>query len=288
MADPSIWQEYRLLVQRKQAATLSRDLMRLGAVGVQEDHPPGHTPHFRQPWDRGPAPRKPKQVLLRAWFRERPAEIALAPIAAAAAAPPEWQELAEQDWGQDWKQSFDTLRISERLIITPPWKPVPGAIVIEPGNAFGTGEHATTRACLRAIDRYAVPGGRLLDVGCGSGILALAGAKLGMRAEGNDIDPDAVTAARAAAADNDLSVDFHTRPLQEISGPFDLVVANLFAEVLAELSADLRRVSAGPMCFAGILLERADKVRRAFAGCEPLYEEIEGDWVALGYRNPEA
>ena len=280
-----IWQEYQLLAHRKQAAALSRALMSLGAVGVQEDNPPGHTPHFRQPWDRGPAPRRPKEVLLRAWFRERPSDARLAMIAEHGTIAPVWQEIAEQDWGQDWKQNFDTLHISDRLVITPPWKPVPGAIVIEPGNAFGTGEHTTTRACLRAIDRYATPGGRLLDVGCGSGILALAGAKLGMIAEGNDIDADAVGAAQVAAATNGLSVDFHCRPLSSIGATFDLVVANLFAEVLADLSADLRRVAAGPMCFAGILVERADKVRAAFAACETLYEETDGDWVSLGYRN---
>jgi len=276
-----IWQELSVVVLRRMAGAVSKSLMQLGAVGVQEDFPPGFQPRFRQPWEKGPQPPKPKTVLLKAWFAKQPSENALRGIEAFAKSPIQWSEQREEDWAQTWKENFDTLHISERLVITPPWKPIPNAVVIEPGNAFGTGDHPTTRACLVAIDRLAQPGQTLLDVGCGSGILALAAARLGMKAEGIDIDPDAVRSAAEAAVINDLPVAFHTTSLLDIPGQYDLVVANLFAEVLVELAPDLQRVAKGPLVFAGILSDRAHLVKTAFAACPLLEETQETDWTAL-------
>jgi ribosomal protein L11 methyltransferase len=153
--------------------------------------------------------------------------------------------------------------------------------VIEPGYAFGTGEHPTTRACLRAVDRYAKPGETLLDVGCGSGILALAGARLGMQARGIDIDPEAVRAAKEAAALNGLDVPFDTTPIERVEGQWDLVVANLFAEVLAALAPEIRRVARGPIAMAGILADRADLVRAAYAG-RPVWTDATAEgWTEI-------
>jgi ribosomal protein L11 methyltransferase len=199
---------------------------------------------------------------------------------------PTWTVQAEEDWEQDWKRHFEPVHISARLVVAAPWHGITGALVIEPGNAFGTGEHATTRACLRAVDTLARPGATLLDVGCGSGILALAGAKLGMQAWGVDIDPDAVNAAVGAAAANGLSARFDTTPLSDVRGTFDLVVANLFAEVLVALSPDLKRVAAGPIALAGILADRAHLVRAAFADRPVLLDEESDGWVALWYGAP--
>jgi len=281
------WQALAVLVPRPLAAAVSTALVGLGAVGVEEQPPPGFVPRYRQPWDRGVVQRPPRQVLLRAWFAERPAEEAVdRALAGRAIGDPEWSEELEQDWAETWKEHFEPVHISERLVVAAPWHGIEGALLIEPGNAFGTGEHVTTRACLQAVDRHVRPGGRLLDVGCGSGILALAGARLGMDAWGIDTDPDAIAAARRAAAQNALEVRFDTTPLSEVTGSFDLVVANLYAEVLAALAPDLLRVAAGPIACAGILSDRAWMVREALAARPLLEEQADDDWTSLVFGGP--
>jgi ribosomal protein L11 methyltransferase len=278
------WHAFAVVLPRPAVAPVTRALLALGATGTQEDLPPGVTPVFRQPWDKGPAPRPPRKVLLRAWFDARPPDRAVtAALTGWPAEDPTWSVEAEQDWAEEWKKHFRPVRISDRLVVAAPWHGVADALVIEPGNAFGTGEHPTTRACLRAVDTFARPGATLLDVGCGSGILALAGSKLGMAARGVDIDPDAVAAAREAAAQNGLVATFDTTPIERVAGPYDLVVANLFAEVLVALAPELLRVSAGHLALAGILADRADTVRRAFASRPVLEDRSEEGWVSLWY-----
>lgn len=178
------------------------------------------------------------------------------------------------------------MQVSPRLVVAAPWHGIDGALVIEPGLAFGTGEHPTTRACLRAIDAHAIPGGDLLDVGCGSGVLALAGAKLGMRARGIDVDADAVRSAREAAVANALTATFDDAPLASIADRFDIVVANLFAEVLVDLASELRRVCGGTLVLAGILDERAPAVRRAMAALPVLEDRSDSGWTSLVLRCP--
>ncbi len=284
---PRAWQAYAVTLPRPAVAAVGKGLLALGATGLQEDLPAGVTAKFRQPWDTGPMPRAPKKVRLRAWFDARPGEDAMTAVLAGwAYEDEEWVVQAEEDWAEDWKRNFQPVVVSERLVVAAPWHDVPGALIIEPGNAFGTGEHPTTRACLRAVDRFARPGGTLLDVGCGSGILALAGARLGMTARGVDIDPDAVVAADTAARANKLDVAFDTAPIEAIEGRYDLVVANLFAEVLVALAPEILRVSAGPIALAGILADRADTVRSAFAERPVLADETEEGWVSLWYGAP--
>jgi ribosomal protein L11 methyltransferase len=281
------WHAYAVTLPRPAVVPVSRALLALGATGLQEDLPAGVTAKFRQPWDTGPQPRAPKRVRLRAWFDERPADEAVAnALTGWTFEDPEWIVQAEEDWEEDWKRNFRPVVISERLTVAAPWHAVPDALVIEPGNAFGTGEHPTTRACLRAVDRFAQPGRTLLDVGCGSGILALAGAKLGMIARGVDIDPDAVTSALAAARANGLDVAFDTTPIEGVTRTYDLVVANLFAEVLVALAPEILRVSAGPIALAGILADRADRVRAAYAARPVLDDTTDEGWVSLWYGGP--
>jgi ribosomal protein L11 methyltransferase len=281
------WHAYAVTLPRPAVAAVGRGLVGLGATGLQEDLPAGVTVKYRQPWDAGPVPRAPKKVRLRAWFDVRPDDAAMTGVLAGwVAEDPEWIVQAEEDWAEDWKRNFQPVHVSERLVVAAPWHAVPGALVIEPGNAFGTGEHPTTRACLRAVDHFACSDATVLDVGCGSGVLALAGAKLGMRARGVDIDPDAVTAALDAARANGLDVAFDTTPIAAVEGTYDLVVANLFAEVLVALSPELLRVSKGPIALAGILADRADTVRAAFAGRRVLEDRTEEGWVSLWYAGP--
>lgn len=187
-----------------------------------------------------------------------------------------------EDWAEAWKAGFERLVVSDRLAVAAPWNAQPGDLIIEPGMAFGTGEHPTTRACLGGVSRHAVPGTACLDVGCGTGVLALAAASLGMDAHGIDIDAAAVAASVDNAARNGLQAAFSTRPLQQVQGRYGLVVANIFAEVLVTMAADLARLCSGRLCLAGILADRAhlveDALQQAF-----LVErrDREGDWVYL-------
>lgn len=281
------WHALAVLVDRPLVGALSKELLALGATGIQEDNPPGFVPKYRQPWDKGPSQRAPRRVLLRAWFPARPDEAVIGPILAErAAGEAEWTVQPEEDWNEGWRVHFQPVRISDRLTIAAPWHGLADAVLIEPGNAFGTGEHITTRACLAAVDAYAVPGGRLLDVGCGSGILALAGARLGMDAWGVDTDPDAVRAAIEASVLNGLPARFDTTPLEAVEGTFDLVVANLYAEVLAALAPHLLRVARGPIACAGILADRADLVRTALGSRRILEDKEETGWVSLVFAAP--
>ncbi len=282
-----VWHTVAVLVPRPLAAGVTATLMTLGATGVQEDHPPGFTPRYRQPWDKGPPQRAARRVLLRAWFAEPPDAAGFAHhLAGRALEAPVWGTEAEQDWAEGWKVHFKPVHISDRLVVAAPWHGVPGALLIEPGNAFGTGEHVTTRSCLHAIARLARPGGTVLDVGCGSGILALAGAHLGMRATGIDTDPDAVRAAQEAAVLNGLEAEFSTTPLEQVRGRYDLVVANLYAEVLAHLAPDLLRLAAGPIACAGILADRADLVRVALGSRVLQVDHTEEGWTSLVFAAP--
>lgn len=280
------WHVYEVRIARRQVPEVTRQLLKLGATGFQEDVLPGTQPVLRQPWDTGAPPRPPRQVILRAWFDARP-DVEL---------PGAWSFQAAEDWNEGWKQHFQPIHVSPRLVIAAPWHTLdadaPAPVWIEPGNAFGTGDHVTTRACLEAVDRYATPGATLLDVGCGSGILALAGARLGMRAFGNDLDPDAVRAADEAAAHNGLDARFSTAGLDGLPADFpatyDLVVANLYAEVLAALAPDLLRMADGPIACAGILSDRAQLVRDALGSRPILLDVTQGDWTHLVFGGRSA
>ena len=281
---PAVWHALAVVLPRSAVAEASRSLLALGATGLMEDVPTGTALRFKQPWDTGRKPRPPATVMLRAWFRHRPEPKALA--MALPGREVAWTEEPEQDWNEGWKVHFQPIHVSDRLVIAAPWHGGPNAVVIEPGNAFGTGEHRTTRSCLAEIDRLATPGGSCLDVGCGSGILALAAAHLGMRAYGMDIDEDAVEAARIAAAANGLLATFDARPIAEVEGSWDLVVANLYAEVIAALAVDLRRLARGHLVFAGILSDRAHLVEAAMSGLEQVHRDDGEGWTSLTYRVP--
>jgi ribosomal protein L11 methyltransferase len=282
------WVELQLVVGRAWAEDGAALLVEEGAEGVQEDFLPGEAPPPRQPWDEGPPPPLPPLVLLKGWWPDESFDGVAERVSAASAAwegarPPVVVPVIEEDWANAWKAHFRPLVISPRLRVAPPWEAQPGDLVIEPGMAFGTGEHPSTRACLAAVDAYATPGGRCLDVGCGSGVLALAAAHLGMGAIGIDNDPEAVRASAENAARNGLAVAFSETPVAEIPGRFELVVANLFAEVLVSMAPELRRLTAGHLVLAGILAERAPKVEAAFAGMRLVERQPAGEWVSLVY-----
>ncbi|HKU70994.1 MAG TPA: 50S ribosomal protein L11 methyltransferase [Burkholderiales bacterium] len=180
------------------------------------------------------------------------------------------RRVAEQDWVRASQDQFTPIRISQRLWIVPSWHTAPdsGAINIslDPGLAFGTGSHPTTRLCLGWLERTIRGGESVLDYGCGSGILAVAAMKLGAaRADGVDIDPQALLAARANAIHNRVQVSFHAAA-DAVRQPAQIVVANILAHPLIVLAPLLGRLTApgGRLALAGILTAQADEVRRAY------------------------
>jgi ribosomal protein L11 methyltransferase len=208
--------------------------------------------------------------------------------------------VEEADWAEAWKAHFHVLRLGRRLVIKPSWRRhrrTGDEVVIDldPGMAFGTGLHPTTRLCLEALEHRAAAGplGRTLDVGCGSGILSIAAVKLGAtRVLAVDIDPIAIEATLANARHNRVGRRIRaqdgTIPTGE--GPFDLVLANLIAGVLIEHAAtlDSELVRGGTLIASGIFVDREPEVRLALegAGLRITDRRHESDWVALEAVRP--
>ncbi len=209
-------------------------------------------------------------------------------------------ELAEQDWMQKWKEGFEPVEIGSRLIIAPSWKLPDDAkgravIQIDPGMAFGTGTHETTRLCLEAIEKY-WHGATLLDVGTGTGILAIAAALLEPQAQitAIDIDPLAVEVALENVVINGVAGMLKVKeatPARYADCDFDVVVANLTAEVIIDLIADLTAClrPSGVMILSGILTSlRQDVEQHAIkAGLQIIERGEAGEWSLLVARRGE-
>jgi ribosomal protein L11 methyltransferase len=201
--------------------------------------------------------------------------------------------VPDEDWGEGWKKHFAPLDVG-RVRIRPSWieaPPPPGAVevVLDPGMAFGTGNHPTTSLCLAALsDLLALrPGASVLDVGTGSGILAIAARGLGARrVAANDDDPKAVEVARENARRNGAAVEV-VAPLSAVEGTFDVVVANILANTLVELAPAIaaKLAPGGVVLLSGILAPQEDEVRRAYRarGLEPLPsgDRRDGEWSLL-------
>ena len=214
--------------------------------------------------------------------------------AALGLAPPGYtlEAVAEQDWVRLTQAQFSPMRITDSLWVVPSWcEPVdPRAINLEldPGLAFGTGSHPTTRLCLRWLATHLAPGQSVLDYGCGSGILAIAAAKLGAaRVTGTDVDPQAIEASRANAARNGVIGEF-SLPDALAPGQVDVVVANILANPLRLLAPALaaRVRHGGAIVLSGILEAQAASVRGAYRRWFKLDAwGTEDGWVALaGWR----
>jgi len=207
------------------------------------------------------------------------------------------QIVDEADWAEAWKAHFPVLRVGRRLVVRPTWRRHRrrvGDVVLamDPGMAFGTGLHPTTRLCLAAVedlaDRGQLADATVLDVGCGSGILAIAALKLGaVSAMGLDTDPIAIEATLANARRNRLARRVRARrgSLPSGEGPFDVVLANLIAGLLVALAPalhdELKR--GGALLASGIFVDREAEVRGVLeaAGLTIDARSAEGDWVAL-------
>jgi ribosomal protein L11 methyltransferase len=207
---------------------------------------------------------------------------------------PTFRTVAEVDWAEAWKERLDVLRIGQHIVIRPSWRvyaPEPEDVVIEldPGMAFGTGLHPTTQMCLAALEDLNRPGASVLDMGTGSGILAIAGAKLGAeRVLAVDNDPVAVKTARDNVAANGVQdiVRVARGSLADVSGSYDLVVVNILAKVIVEMAhAGLAtRVRAGgALIAAGIIDDQSAKVVAALEqnGLSLVEQRQVEDWVCL-------
>ena len=201
--------------------------------------------------------------------------------------------VEEADWANAWKEFYKPFRVGRRLVVTPPWEHPELAhddipLVIDPGMAFGTGSHPTTQLCLVALEDYVKPNARVADIGTGSGILAIAAAKLGAGfVAANDNDSLAVRIARENAAANGVPVEV-TDALP--TGQYDVVVANILADVIIGLSAELyaRVAPDGVLIASGIIDTREADVQRALEGIGLTHLETrrQTEWVALVFQRP--
>ena len=279
-----------MTVSKAEAEAVEQRCWDLGAVSVTMmdesgvdilEPPPGETPLW-------------ESVSLSALFEEdvdvQPVESKLRELGLRVHA----EIIHDQDWERAWLTRFRPMRFGERLWICPTGFSVdePGAIVVDldPGLAFGTGTHATTSLCLEWLDASIRGGEKLLDYGCGSGILTIAAVKLGagtIKATAIDNDPQAVTAARANAARNDVEqavvvLDSERR----LSSDYDVVVANILAEPLVMLSQKISAAlkAGGQLVLSGIVESQVDWVSDAYTNVRFDEPVVRDGWVRLTGR----
>ena len=202
------------------------------------------------------------------------------------------REVADRDWLGEWKKSWQPVQVGERFLVAPPWGEISDAegrilLRIEPGMAFGTGTHETTRLCLAAIEKY-FTGGSFLDVGTGTGILSIAAAKLfpAARIEALDVDAEAIEIARENARLNDVAerIAFSVGTVDETTASANLACANLTADVIVPLMPALINATCGRLILSGILDSQIELVRSGLQElgiAEPLEIKVDGEWVAV-------
>ena len=205
-------------------------------------------------------------------------------------------------WSETWKQNFSTFRIGEKLVVRPSWEPhaardEQAVIEIDPGMAFGTGTHGTTRLCLEVVAELfeaPIPPGNMLDVGTGSGILALGAAALGCQSVvANDIDPVACQVARENVQRNGYQgqIAISEQPIERLPGEFDLIVANILAEENVRLKQEFYKhlKPHGWLVLSGILREKEEYVKAGFADLPLTFSRsrYQDDWVCLVARRQE-
>jgi len=207
--------------------------------------------------------------------------------------------INEEDWAHSWKQYYKPVKIGEKLVIVPRWETYDvqdGDVIVrmDPGMAFGTGTHETTRLCAQLLEKYVTPDTRMLDVGCGSGILAICASKLGAKfCDAYDIDSIAVRVANENAQDNECgNVKCYESDLlkeaKRIDGGYTVVAANIVADIIIRLSPGIAGFMAAGAVFiaSGIIIERSQNVRDAMAECGFSEKECveENGWCAIAFE----
>ena len=205
----------------------------------------------------------------------------------------ESEKMFEEDWANNWKKYYKPAKIGEKIVVKPIWEeynPQGEELVIEldPGMAFGTGTHETTRMCIQSLEKYVKEDSTIFDVGCGSGILAIAAAKLGSKmAVGVDLDPVAVESAKENVGYNNLEniQILYGNLVEVIDGKADIVVANIIAEVICILTEDVKRVLSnnGYFITSGIIHDRVDMVTKKLeeTGFEIVEINKDGEWNCI-------
>ncbi|HEX5479377.1 MAG TPA: 50S ribosomal protein L11 methyltransferase [Dehalococcoidia bacterium] len=289
--------ELTVLVDPAQAELAADVLRTVVSAGVSIEAP------FTQPdLESDAVPRGDGAAMLRTYLGESEDAAAAVRIAADAfiaagiAASVSRREVDEQDWAEAWKEHFDVERFG-RMVVVPSWRSYDrqdGDVVmtLDPGMAFGTGQHETTRMCLEALDARVHAGMRVLDAGCGSGILSIAAAKLRAREVlAVDVDPDCVRITRENAEQNGVSAV--VRAVQIVADDhawvrgqrFDVIVANIIAAVIIELAPvfAVALEMSGRLIASGIIAAREDAVRRALEGAGLRVESVRtmGEWRCI-------
>ena len=205
----------------------------------------------------------------------------------------EHEKMYEEDWANTWKQYYKPSKVGEKIVVKPIWEEYEekeGELVVnlDPGMAFGTGTHETTRMCIQALEKYVKEESTVFDVGCGSGILAIAAAKLGAKlAVGVDLDPVAVESSKENVKYNNLNnIEILEGNLVEvIDGKADVVVANILAEIICILTDDVKRVlkDNGIFITSGIIHDRVDMVceKLEATGFEVIEKNRDGEWNCI-------
>lgn len=287
----------RASVDSPEVEAVQYALMEAGALGVEVKDG-----RLAPVDDKPEALRRAPSVCVSAYFNEPPDDELIERELAAAcrmyeASPDAFGErlrgeIPPHDWLAEWKRNWQPVSIAETFVIAAPWSevsPAPGTHVIriEPGMAFGTGTHETTRLCLSVIARLSKETGSVLDVGTGTGILAIAAAKhfTHARIEACDTDADAVRIAIENAELNTVAdrIDFRVGSIDDDAASADLVVANLTADVILPLLPVLLRLACERLVLSGILDTQAEAVRRRLAelGATKIATHADGEWVAL-------
>ena len=298
------WTEIVIEIERRHAEALSDALMDAGALSVSvEDADEGteaEQPLFGEPgmvlaaaaWEHS------RVVALTDVSADQGAMVATAARAIRLAAAPAFalRPVADQDWVRLTQSQFAPIHIGKNIWVVPSWHeaPDPDGLILEldPGLAFGTGSHPTTRLCMEWLEAHPAPGRSVLDYGCGSGILAMVARKLGAdEVCGVDIDPQAIESACANAARNHCEIEFYL-PDAFAKSPhaqqrFDIVVANILSSPLKLMAPMLagRVAPGGALILSGVLARQADEVAAAYAPFIKLGVWAEQDgWVALHGR----
>ena len=295
MSAAAEWQELHFTARKDQIEPLEDWLFARGALSVtledEADQPllepgPGETPL----WD------AVRLTALFAGHEDLTPLLGEVPPELCTQAPSVAEPVADREWTRVWEDQFHPLQMGERLWICPSWAPPPNPeainILLDPGLAFGTGTHPTTAMCLRALDADLPPGKRVVDYGCGSGILGIAAARLGATAVlGVDNDPQAITASRDNARRNEVPdaafpvVLPQDHLVADWQASADWVVANILAGPLVALAPVLTSlmVPGGHLLLAGLLADQAEAIIEAYAPEVTLsVADQQEEWVLLG------
>ncbi len=204
------------------------------------------------------------------------------------------KKVNDRDWENEWKNFYKPMRLGKNILIKPTWEETEVGkddvlIELDPGMAFGTGTHESTRMCIELLESFLKPGQKLLDIGCGSGILSITAAKLGcVKVLGIDIDPTAVKVSHENIGINKVEeiVSVREAVLDDLEcEEFNVVVANIVADVIIDISGRVRQflTKDGIYIVSGIIRDRAEEVRETLIGCgfRMVEEQSSGEWVAM-------